>query len=224
MIHFGFVKALAAAKARGLNPVIAEIKPYSPIYGDMLRGRDVLSILKAYEKAGASAVSYITAKQFGGSFKDLVRICKETELPVLRKDFITDVVEVERSAAAEASALLLISRVLKDEIFEFADLCREHGICPVVEVHSEGEIRYVREVALINNRDISRLETDSGDVKVTLSLAPKIKAFKISGSGIYSVADVKLALSCTDAVLVGTAFMMADDIERKVREFVEVKV
>ncbi len=224
-MEFGFRESLINAKKRKLNPIIAEIKPFSPIYGDLIRGRDPLNILKCYERAGAAATSYITAKQFKGNLEELKRICKNTDLPVLRKDFIRDKAEIERSAEIGVSALLLIARDLKDKTAEFAEVCYEHDIEPVVEVHRESELQYAESnIILINNRDITKMETDGGDVSVTAKLARKINKFKISGSGIKSLSDLSIALRYADAALIGTAFMLAEDPESFVRSFVEARL
>ncbi|WP_202320457.1 indole-3-glycerol-phosphate synthase [Archaeoglobus neptunius] len=221
----GFINSLKSVVSSGRNAVIAEIKPYSPIHGDLMKGRDVEDILQAYFNAGAAAISYITAADFGGSFETLRKICHLSELPVLRKDFIRDAAEIERSAGADVSALLLVARHLKDRTDEMVDLCFEHGIEPVVEVHHPEDLPFARnaDVVLINNRDIDRMETDSGDVSVTARIAQRINCFKISGSGIGSIEDLLFVLNYADAALIGTAFMMADDTERFVRAFVEAK-
>jgi len=218
-------------KREGVNPIIAEIKVYSPKYGDLLRGRDPIKILRAYESAGAVGISYITEpKYFKGNFELFRRICKETDLPVLRKDFITSKDEIERTAEAEASAVLIITRILKDKTAEFVDFTLEHGLDPLVEVHSEEELRIAIETNStmigINNRDIARLEKDDGNVSLTKKLAPFIpnEFVKVSESGISGLEDLKVALRYADAALVGTAFMRAEDPEKIVREFVEAKV
>lgn len=113
-MDFGLSSAIKLRKRERVNPVIAEIKVYSPKYGDPLRSRDPIKILRAYESAGAVGISYITEpKYFKGNFELFRRICKETDLPVLRKDFITSKDEIERTAEAEASAVLIITRILK---------------------------------------------------------------------------------------------------------------
>ncbi len=226
-MDFGLSKAIRGCDK---NAVIAEIKVHSPKYGDLLRNRDPIEILRAYERAGAVGISYITEpKYFKGDFELFRRICKETELPVLRKDFITTKVEIERTAEAEASAVLIITRILKDKTAEFVDFALEHGLDTLVEVHSEEELAIAVEtnstMVGINNRDIGRLEKDDGNVSVTAKLAPMIpdKYVKVSESGITSLQDLKIALSYADAVLIGTAFMKAEDPEKIVREFVEAK-
>jgi len=217
---FGFIDAI---KGKGKNAVIGEIKPFSPTKGDLLRGRDPLEILESYERAGCSAISYITARSFNGSIETLKRLCMEAELPVLRKDFVEDKREIEKTAEAEADALLLIARILKAKTLEFADICFESGIEPVVEVFSEEDLIFAENarVVLINNRDI--FNPANVDVRRTFNLAPKIRVAKISGSGINKPEDLSV-LRVVNAVLVGTAFMLAKNTEEFVRSFVEARI
>jgi len=212
----------------GLNPIIAEIKVFSPKYGDLLRDRDPIDILRAYERAGAVGISYITEqKHFRGDFELFRKICRETDLPVLRKDFITSKDEIERTAEVEASAVLIITRILKERIAEFVDYALEHGLETLVEVHSLDEVRIANETRTtmigINNRDISGLEKDDGTIELTEKLCRYVRegAVKVSESGISSIEDLKRALRCADAALIGTAFMKAEDTEEIVKAFVE---
>ncbi len=222
-MDFGFRAVIKRAKKKGVNPVIAEIKVHSPIYGDLLRGRDPISIAAAYESGGAIALSYITAREFRGNLETLREICKFSSLPVLRKDFITSKREVERSAEIGVSALLLIARILKEETMEFADLCLDHGIEPVVEVHRVSEIAFANDrklTYLINNRDITRLEKDGGDVRVTAEISPHLKGIKISGSGIKDATDLKFVLKYADAALIGTSLMLAGNAREFLKQLV----
>ncbi|MBE8540624.1 indole-3-glycerol phosphate synthase TrpC [Geoglobus acetivorans] len=220
-------KMIKLRKQEQFNAVIAEIKVHSPKHGDLLRGRSVLDILRTYEKCDVAGISYITEKKhFRGSFETFREICRNTDLPVLRKDFVTSVDEVERTAETEGSALLLIARILGDRTAELVDSCHDHGVEALVEVHSPYDADIALETSArligINNRDISRLELDDGGVEVTERIAPLLKtpALKVSESGISTLDHLTRALRHADAVLVGTAFMLADDMERRVREFV----
>ncbi|GAB6134753.1 indole-3-glycerol phosphate synthase TrpC [Thermococcus prieurii] len=228
MMAFGLSRAIRNSKK---NAIIAELKVHSPKYGDLLRGRDPFGILRAYERAGAVGVSYITEpRYFRGSFEFLRKLCRETELPVLRKDFITTGEDVERTAEAGAAAVLLIARLLGEDLAELVDLAKEHGLDTLVEVHSEGELMRALETSTtmigINNRDIRKLELDNGNVSLTERLAPLIprKYVRVSESGISTLDDLRRALRLTDAALIGTALMRAEDPEELLRKFVEVEV
>ncbi|MCS7121465.1 MAG: indole-3-glycerol phosphate synthase TrpC [Archaeoglobaceae archaeon] len=214
-------------KRGGLNPIIAEIKVYSPKQGDLLRGRDPMEILKVYESCKVAGISYITAKEFRGDFEVLKKICKSTELPVLRKDFIKRKDDIESSCEAEVSALLLIARILKDKTAEFVDLTHEHGMESLVEVHSEEDVRIALETKTklvgINNRDI--FSGYDGSVEVTTKISPMIKnRLKISESCIKTLEDLKVALKFADAALIGTAFMRAEKTFDFVKSFVEARL
>ncbi len=227
-MNFGLSRAIRNCDK---NAIIAEIKIHSPKYGDLLKNRDPFDILRAYERAGAVGISYITeSKYFKGDFELFKKICKESHLPVLRKDFITSKGEIERTAEAEGSAVLLIARILKNKTAEFVDFALEHGLDTLVEVHTIDDLKIAintnSTMIGINNRDIFKLEIDDGNVILTQRLAPLIpdKFVKVSESGISSLEDLKIALKFADAVLIGTAFMKAEDPERVVRTFVEAKL
>jgi indole-3-glycerol phosphate synthase len=228
---FEYIKTASKFK----NPILAEIKIKSPIKGDLLRNRDPIDILKEYERAGAVGISYITEKNiFGGDIRLFKKICKSSNLPVLRKDFITDKKEIELTADYGASAILLIARILKDKTGEFVDYSFDNGLEPLVEIHSTDDVLFLRDTKTrmvgINNRDILRMETDDGDVSLSENLANYLKNefvskkskdyLVISESGIKNVEDLRKVLKIADAALIGTAFMESDDTEHFVRSFV----
>lgn len=148
----------------------------------------------------------------------------------MRKDFIASKEEVERTAEAGASAVLLITRLLKEELPEFVDFAKEHGLDTLVEVHSEEELAIALQTDStmigINNRDIGKLELDDGNVSLTEKLAPLIpkRYVKVSESGIAGTEDLKRALRHADAALIGTALMKTPDPEEFLRKLVEVEV
>ena len=197
----------------------------------MLKGRDEIDILRIYENAGAAGISYITDKKyFNGNFDMFKKICASTELPVLRKDFITTKDEIEKTAEAEGGAILIIARMLKDETAEFVDYALEHGLDTLVEVHNKEEIDIAKDTNTtmigVNNRDITKLELDDGTVSLTEQLSnliPKDVVF-VSESGIGSIDDLRIALKYADAALIGTSFMKAKNMEEFVKSFVEAKL
>jgi len=228
---YKMVKSIMNKKRENKNPIIAEIKVYSPKYGDLLRGRDEMDILRIYEEAGFAGISYITdRKYFKGDFQVFKKICSSTELPVLRKDFITSKEEIERTAEVEGSAILLIGRLLKEKTGEFVDYALEHGLDTIVEVHSREEMEIAKGTNTtmigINNRDISKLELDDGDVSLTSKLSRYLPegVVSVSESGISTLEDLKAALRYTDAALIGTSFMKAKDTLNFVKSFVEARL
>lgn len=215
---------------RHTNAVIAEIKSYSPQYGDLIGNRKILGMLRTFERSGVSGISYITEpSHFKGDFDVFKTICRESYLPVLRKDFILSKSEIERTAEVDASAVLLIARKLKENTGEFVDYTLQHGLNPLVEVHNPEDIEIAKQTRAkmigINNRDIQKLETDNGTVNLTEKLSGLIPDNRIivSESGISSLSDLNRVLKHAHAVLIGTAFMKAEYTYDFVKSFVEAK-
>lgn len=228
---FEYIKSESKFK----NPVLAEIKVKSPTKGDLLKKRDPIDILKKYERAGAVGISYITESDtFGGDIDLFKKICNQSNLPVLRKDFIIDKKEIEKTADLGASAILLIARLLKEKTGEFVDYSFDNGLEPLVEIHNTEDVLFLKNTKTrfvgINNRDIFRMERDDGDVSVSENLTNYLKrefiskkskeCLILSESGIKNVDDLRRALKIADAVLIGTAFMEAENTEEFVRSFV----
>lgn len=220
-------EAIKAASSEGKIPVIAEIKVRTPRDGDLLRGRDPVSIAMETEEAGAAAISVVTeTKYFGGDLQTLRDVAKSVNLPILRKDFIKTKEQVYASKKSGASALLLISSMIPlKTIKELNVLSKKLGMETVIEIHNPQEMKAVSRLDLeiigINNRDISRLETDSGDVSRTELLAPLAPehTLLISESSIMNQKDALRAIDAgADAILVGTALMKAPSIKRKLQE------
>lgn len=220
-------EAIKAASIEGKIPVIAEIKVRTPRDGDLLRGRDPVSIAMEMEEAGAAAISVVTeTKYFGGDLQTLRDVAKCVNLPVLRKDFIKTKEQINESKESGASALLLISSMIPFKTIKELDvLSKKRGMETVIEIHNTQEMKVVSrldpEIIGINNRDISKLETDSGDVGRTELLAPLTPdhTLLISESSIRNQKDAMRAIDAgADAVLVGTALMKAPSIKKKLQE------
>lgn len=193
--------------------VIAEVKRRSPSKGDIAPELDAVEQARAYEAAGADAVSVLTEPtRFGGSLEDLRAVCEAVEIPVLRKDFIVDRGQVWEAAEAGAAAVLLIVAILSDErLHELLLEALDCGLDPLVEVHDLDETRRACSAGCtlvgINNRDLVTLDVD---VATTEYLAPALGPcmFPISESGISTPADAcRAALSGARALLVGETFV-----------------
>lgn len=193
--------------------VIAEVKRRSPSRGDIAPDLDAVAQARAYEAAGADAISVLTEPtRFGGSLDDLRSVVAAVDLPVLRKDFIVDRGQVWEAAEAGAGALLLIVAILSDDrLHDLLIECLDCGLDPLVEVHDLEETRRACKAGCtlvgINNRDLVTLEVD---LETTDYLAPALGPcmFAVSESGIATPQDaLRVALAGARALLVGEALM-----------------
>ncbi|MDY0170666.1 MAG: indole-3-glycerol-phosphate synthase [Thermoguttaceae bacterium] len=229
--HRTFSAALADAAKAGRAPVISEIKCRSPKEGDLLAGRDPALLAAAMESAGAACLSVVTEPEhFGGSLQLLRTVVAATSLPVLRKDFLESVEDVEATQNAGASCLLLIASLMDwPTLVALHREAHRQELETVVEVHNEDELRRALTLDLdllgINNRDIRRLEVDDGTVANTLELLahvpPGIRA--IGESAISTAEEVRAALDAgAQGVLVGTSILRAPDAGAAVRRLVSL--
>jgi indole-3-glycerol phosphate synthase len=204
--------------------VIAEVKKASPSKGLIRPDFDPAAIAEIYEQGGASAVSVLTdEKFFMGHAEYLVAVREKVALPVLRKDFIIDTLQVEETAHMNADAMLLIAEAL--DAPQLADLYRaaqELDIDPLVELHSVGQLDKVMrldpQVIGINNRDLS---TFACDLNTTIELVRHVPAevTVIAESGIRSAHDAQLLRDAgVCALLVGESLMRAKDIGGLIKE------
>jgi indole-3-glycerol phosphate synthase len=209
-----FVQALNKKPALAL---VAEVKKASPSKGIIQPDFHPVGTARRYEDAGAEAISVLTdEKFFQGSATCLQDIRKSISLPVLRKDFIIDPLQVEQTAALNADAMLLIAAALSDsQMRELYEACREMDIEPLIEVHSYRELdralRLSPPLLGINNRD---LETFDVSLETTLAILPHIPGdtVVVSESGISTPDDTeRLMKAGAHAVLVGEALMRTDD-------------
>lgn len=208
--------------------LIAELKRASPSKGILAPHLDLFQVAEIYAQNGASAISVLTdEKFFMGKLATLheLRFTRKSELPLLRKDFMIDDVQLYESRAAGADAVLLITAALTDDR-HFADLhalALELGLTPLVEVHDEAETERalkLKDVCLIgiNNRNLATFEVSLETTERIRPLIPSEIAV-VAESGIFTATDVeRLAKADVDAILVGEALITSADIPAKVRE------
>lgn len=215
------LRAALNAGRGGESGIIAEIKRRSPSRGDINEGLELASILSAYERGGALAVSVLTEPcHFGGSLEDLREAATLTRLPLLRKDFIVHPYQLLEARAAGASAVLLVTALLEEEaLVALMKRARELHLECLVEVHDERELaralRADAELVGINNRDLRTLRVD---LETTLRLAPLVPAgvTLVAESGYARREDIARAQEAgVDAFLVGEALCGSDDPERE---------
>lgn len=205
--------------------IIAEVKRASPSKGTLNRELDPVKQARFYKSGGAKAVSVLTDAHFQGTLSDLEAVAANVDLPVLRKDFILDPIQLEESSAAGASAVLLIAALLSPEKLQgLVEKSLELGLEPLVEVHSRDEVKKAlatpARVIGINNRD---LKTFLVDLSVSEQLAPLVAKERVvvAESGISTHADVKRLMAVgVENFLVGEALVRAEDPREKLPELI----
>jgi indole-3-glycerol phosphate synthase len=215
---------LSRVRGAGTIRVIAEIKKTSPSAGIIRENFDPAAIARSYERAGAAALSVLTDHRFFlGSLDDLRAARSAVKLPILRKDFLLDPIQVYEAKLAGASACLLIADCLgPSELSEFVRVVEELGMTALVEFYDERCLDAVLDSRAkligINNRDLRTFKTD---IAHTLALRERIppELTVVSESGISSREDViRLERAGIHAILVGETLMRAPDPGRKLAE------
>ena len=217
---------LQAVRVRGVLSVIAEMKKMSPSAGTLLEKYEPGKIARAYERAGARALSVLTEeKHFAGSLDHILEARQAARLPVLRKDFIFDPYQVYESRARGASCLLLITAILDPtQLTELLDLSREIKLDALVEVHDEKELEAAlkagAEMVGINNRNLKDLAVD---IETTFRLRKNIpeSVCVISESGINSPETItRLRRAWVQGALIGESILKIPDMEATLKSFV----
>ncbi len=208
-----FTQALVAQRPGLPINVIAEVKRRSPSGGDFPHS-DLVAVAKAYEAAGASALSVLTdGPDFGGSLEDLLQVRAAISLPVLRKDFLVAPQEIEESVGLGADAVLLIADALEDGLLEeMVATARACEVAALVEAHTEAHAeRALKAGAVlvgINNRNLATLRTD---ISTALQVIPKLRGRAqalVAESGLKTREDFVAARAAgADAVLVGESLL-----------------
>lgn len=203
--------------------VIAEIKRRSPSKGPIAPDLDASATASAYADGGAAAISCLTDREFFGAEVGDLPLALTAGLPVLRKDFIIDELQIDEAVALGASAVLLIVRILNQRrLEELLRHARLRNLDTLVEVHEETELARAlsagAEIVGVNNRDLDTLVVDP-------HLASRLRPFIpssvvcVSESGVKTRADVVLVEEAGfDAVLIGETLARSQDPAAKLRE------
>ena len=214
----------AGLQAAGLG-VIAEVKRKSPSRGMIDADLDPVTQARAYEVGGAVAVSVLTEPHFfSGSVEDLIAVKDRIDLPVLRKDFVVDPVQVIQARAIGADAILLIMACLSDrQATDLLDEAARWGLDVLVEAHTSDEARRAVDcgarIVGVKNRDLSNFDVD---LAMAERIAPLLPAdvVRVAESGIWTVDDARrMGAVGYDAVLVGEALVRSDDPGALIRGF-----
>ena len=195
--------------------LIAEIKKASPSAGVIVDLFDPVAIGKNYERVGAAAISVLTDTQFfQGRLEYLEQVREVVSVPLLRKDFVIDELQIIEAAAAGADAILLIVAALDQARLEhLLEVAATYQLDALVEVHSLSELDRAlqtdAEIIGINNRNLATFEVD---LSVTETLSEQVPSgiVLVSESGIKTAADLSRIRACgVNAVLIGEALMRA---------------
>jgi indole-3-glycerol phosphate synthase len=213
-----------AALLRPTVAVIAEVKRRSPSAGSIREDLDPGERAALYASHGAAAISVLTdGPYFGGSVDDLRAAAERCPLPVLRKDFILDEVQVLEARAAGASAVLLIVRVLgRSRLVSLLRYAAQLGLDALVEVHTAAELATGIEadagIIGVNSRDLDTFKIDVERAWDLLGRIPRDRV-AVAESGILGQGDVvQVAQAGADALLVGTALSASEEPARLLAE------
>ncbi|MGQ9478407.1 MAG: indole-3-glycerol-phosphate synthase [Thermoproteota archaeon] len=213
------------------NAVITEFKPASPSFGDF-RVTDVGSMALSMQRGGAVGISILTEpKYFKGSLEAFAMIRETVSLPLLMKDFIISEVQVDAASKMGADAVLLIQAVFEKGYSEIGledmvSLIHSRGMEVLLEIHTDKEFLKALESEAdmigINNRDLRTLKVDVNITRNILRKYGSCGRLIVSESGITSALHIRMLRETGVKVfLIGTSIMLSDNIESKVREFVE---
>ncbi len=215
-------------KQKLLSPgfhIIAEVKRASPSKGLIVERFHPVKIAREYEEGGASAISCLTDETFfKGHLEYLAAIRETTSLPLLRKDFIIDEIQLEEARAFGADAVLLIVAALPPQrLVELIRAAKDLGLEALVEVHEEEELELAltagAEIIGINNRDLRTFEVD---LNRSLELSARVPRGVpvVAESGIRSKEELKrLQEAKIKAALIGETLMRAPDRAQMLRQF-----
>jgi len=221
----GFIRALTTAPGVA---IIAEAKKASPSKGVIQPDFDPVRIARNYKQGGAHCLSVLTDVDFFQGSLDYIPLVREAvNLPVLRKDFIIDPLQIEEARAVGADAILLIAAILDvEQLRDYRLLAESLGMDALVEVHDERELdaALAAESRLIgvNNRNLNDFTVSLETTFRLLKKIPKTTPV-VSESGIASVSDMlRLKAAGVKAALIGESLMRAGKQDQLLREFLAI--
>lgn len=197
--------------------IIAEAKKASPSKGLICPDFDPVAIASNYQKNGAQAISVLTDVDFfQGSLLYLLQAREQVTLPILRKEFIIDPLQIDEAHLCGADAILLMASILDGhQLQDFQDQARSYSIDCLVEVHDEKELEVVlgtdANLIGINNRN---LKDFSMDTETTFRLKEMIPEgiIVVAESGLKTAADIlRLQEAGVDAALIGESLMRGEN-------------
>ena len=221
----GFIDALLA----GRLPIIMEVKRQDADGGPLMGERTIPEVVAEYTAVGAPCISVVTGRWFGGNDQMLREVRELTDLPLLKKDFITREKQIVDAKDMGASAILLTARILPKKPFQhLIEISLQHGLTPFVEIADQDEVDSVVHaedcIVAVNNKDIRTQEREPGDIDSSRSLLEAViqtgTPCPVSAS---AITDPKVGAELANAgfkgLLIGTGLLRADSIRAWIEEF-----
>jgi indole-3-glycerol phosphate synthase len=220
-----FVDALLGARL----PVIMEVKRADGHGADLMGDRTIPEIVSEYVAAGAPCISVVTGRWFGGNDDMLREVASLTDLPLLKKDFITRERQLADAREMGASAVLLTAKILPQATLpKLIELTLGQGLTPFVEVVDEEELGRVTHaedcVVAINNKDIQTQERDVGDIEVSRAmLEPALRTGTPCPVSASAITDPEVGAELIAAgfkgLLIGTGLLRSGSVQGWVDAF-----
>jgi indole-3-glycerol phosphate synthase len=207
--------------------IIAEFKRRSPSAGIIRDDLSAEEVARRYERGGACAISVLTDEaHFAGSIADLRAVRSSTNLPIVRKDFIIDPIQIYEAAVAGADAVLLIVAALDDAVLgDLREIAEDQlGLDALVEVHTSFELRRAlnagAKVIGVNNRNLQTFQVSLETSERLVAEAPHDRIM-VSESGLHSAESFcRLHNLGFHGFLIGETLMRATDPEKALRDFI----
>ena len=222
-------RAFTDALLAGRVPIIMEVKRSDGEGAELMGERTIPEIVEQYVTAGAPCISVVTGKWFGGNDEMLREVAGMTDLPLLKKDFITREKQIVAAKEMGASAILLTAKILPSKTLQhLIELALGHGLTPFVEVVDQAELDTVVHpgdcIIAVNNKDINTREREPGDIDTSRSLLEAtIQAGTPCPVSASAILEPRIAAELVDSgfkgLLIGTGLLRADSIQGWVDEF-----
>ncbi|TLY05149.1 MAG: indole-3-glycerol-phosphate synthase [Thaumarchaeota archaeon] len=207
--------------------LITEVKFSSPSLGNIRQISDPVEIAKSMIEGGAVGLSVLTQPYlFNGSPEYFSEIRKQMKVPLLMKDVIVDMTQIDAAEKLGADIILLIQGIFDKkfakEIDEFVSYAHKKKLMVLLEAHTEREflnsVKTDADLLGINNHDLDTVEID---LKTHILDYGKENRIIISESGIETPDDIRFLRKCgADAFLVGSSIMKSKDMKGLVSRLV----
>lgn len=241
-----FIEAISKPRTISLIAEIKKASPSRGVIREPFDHKEIAAIYQEAGVQAISVLT--EEDYFQGNIQHINEVKSAVSVPLLRKDFIFEAYQIYESRVFGADAVLLIAdAVTKEALVELITVASGLGLECLVEAHEEKELKKVLNLKVplpvdavpvksasakprknepkhvnfavgINNRDLRTLEVDLKTTEKLYTLISKDKVVVVE-SGIKSYQDVLfLKVLGVNAVLIGEAFMAAQDIRHKVEE------